>query len=194
VSIQRTLIPVALLACWLLVFSTSLSASDDQGLACFEELVLPKYPLLARQARIEGDVILRVWVDQPGRLTSSVNPEGPTLLKPAVERVLNTAKFSKACVGKDSRLVFSFQLDPSAEPQNFDNGTIIIRWPDRIILRAAPFPMSGSTATVTRQMGQLSARQKDREGIAEQFSLDSLDFGGRTSTTNLQTRPRQVDE
>jgi hypothetical protein len=42
-----------------------------------EGLVLPKYPLLARQARIEGDVILGLSVDQAGRLTPSIVPGGP---------------------------------------------------------------------------------------------------------------------
>ena len=58
--------------------------------------VQPVYPPLARQARIEGNVSIEVWVDASGRITGTKALSGPQLLREAAIRALGECKFLPA--------------------------------------------------------------------------------------------------
>lgn len=141
---QRLLVSILLIGSMLSIASSCYAEEDEAAFACLDQFVLPKYPSLARQARVHGIVTLHVQFVKGGTTEKSILSEAHNLLKQAVKDAAATANFSSKCAGREIRVVFSFELDLEARPRNFDDGSIILQSPNRIIIRAAPFPLSGS--------------------------------------------------
>jgi hypothetical protein len=99
----------------------------------------PSYPILARAARIQGDVRLRVTTD--GETVASVAVEGgPPLLSKAAEETVKTWKF-KAHAATVFSIIFSYQLETeivsgSCDPAKPDNGTVTLRLPSEVVIRS----------------------------------------------------------
>jgi TonB family protein len=144
--VQRLLVGMLLVGSVLPITATSYAEEDQTPFACLEQFTVPRYPSLARQARIQGAVTLQVKVGEAGRTEKLILSEAHNLLKQTVEDAAATAKFSSKCAGREIRVVFSFELDLEARPRNFDDGSVILQCPNRITIRAAPFPLSGSSS------------------------------------------------
>lgn len=115
-----------------------------QSFGCLEELIAPKYPPLARQARLQGTVEVRV--DLRDRTTPTTTITGThALLRSAVADALEGSRFQRACAEGEFKIVFLFEMDLSAPPRAHDEGTVIIRWPGTVVVRARRFPLSGSS-------------------------------------------------
>jgi hypothetical protein len=112
------------------------------GIGCIEELAIPKYPTLARQARLQGVVEVRVEHKDPVVPATTI-VSNITLLRNAVAAAIATSRFRRSCVDTEFTIIFSFEIDPAAPPRATDDGTVIIRWPGTIIIRASGFPLSG---------------------------------------------------
>jgi len=59
----------------------------------------PSYPLLARQERVEGDVIIEAQIDASGKVTGMKVRSGPQLLRTAAVNALTRWKFEPARLG-----------------------------------------------------------------------------------------------
>jgi len=115
--------------------------------ACIQELAVPKYPALARQARIQGIVEVRVELKDSSKPATIIISDAP-LLRKAVANAMESSRFLETCTDNHFTIVFSFELDLSAPPRTFDEGAVVIRWPGTVIIRATRFPISGSSAAV----------------------------------------------
>jgi TonB family protein len=111
---------------------------------CIEELTIPKYPALARQARLQGKVHVKVDLNGSGKAIRSFSAEAAPILRDSVREVLETSKFSASCPTREFTIVFAFELDLNASPRAFDEGTVILRGAATIVIRAVRFPLSGS--------------------------------------------------
>jgi hypothetical protein len=112
------------------------------GLGCIEELAIPKYPRLARQARLQGVVEVRFEPKDP-LVPETTIISNVALLRNAVVAAIATSRFRESCVDTEFKIMFSFEIDLAAPPRADDDGTVIIRWPGTIIIRARRFPLSG---------------------------------------------------
>lgn len=73
-------------------------------------LVLPKpsYPMEARSRRAQGAVVVRIWVDEAGRVVTAKGLCGDTLLYGASEEAARNARFSPTLVGGKPTKVSGF--------------------------------------------------------------------------------------
>jgi TonB family protein len=71
------------------------------------ELPRPEYPQAAMLARVEGNVDVRVLVDEQGHVMSARAVSGSPLLMDAAEAAARKARFSKAKLSPDSARVYS---------------------------------------------------------------------------------------
>ncbi len=76
-----------------------------------EALTLPEYPPLARMARVEGVVSVRIQIDQSGNVASLEFESGHPLLRPAVQSALSKWKFGAGAPGKTVRASLAFKLN-----------------------------------------------------------------------------------
>jgi TonB family protein len=118
--------------------------SAQPNLTCIEELTIPKYPPLARQARLQGQVEVRVALKESGKVIKTISTSAAPLLRQAVERALDASRFSVSCPHHEFSIVFAFELDLDAPPKTPDEGTVVIRRTGTIVIRASTFPLSGS--------------------------------------------------
>ena len=115
-------------------------------------LAKPAYPRLARQARVQGDVVLKVAVRRDGTVESAESISGPAML---VQAALDSARNSKfdcsSCTEAVTsyRLVYSFQFGPEAVCAKYgvtdelvDQGyPQVTQTKDRVILIDQPIPL-----------------------------------------------------
>ena len=113
----------ALLLCALITFVAGQGGSNiPQREVVLTELAKPVYPRLARQARIQGDVVLKLVVRRDGTVESAEAISGPAML---VQAALDSARNSKfdcsSCIEAVTsyRLEYSFQFGPEAVCANY---------------------------------------------------------------------------
>jgi hypothetical protein len=138
---MRTLMILGVLA----LASVSRTSAATGAWSCVNELVLPKYPSLARQARIEGTVRVFVEIGAKGDHKASIEPGSHKLLRQAVEKSLKDAEFNQDCASRNVTLDFVFTIDAARKPRTADDGELAIKAPGEVIIKAAPFPMTGKT-------------------------------------------------
>ena len=80
-----------------------------------EAFVEPKYPPLAKLARIEGTVVFKVGVDQNGNATQLVFESGHPILREAVKQVVSNWHFGKDAANQQVSATMDFKLNCSAE-------------------------------------------------------------------------------
>lgn len=119
-------------------------AAAFEGLCCAEELPLPKYPILARQARLAGVVSVEVNLGQNDAPITSIYSSAAPLFRDAVKLALEGAKFSNRC-RYPVKIDFIFEMDVGRKATTSDDGSITVRPPGSVLIKAAPFPMSGET-------------------------------------------------
>jgi hypothetical protein len=93
---------------------------QSQGeLPCVRKLIVPSYPLLARQARINGDVSAVVRVNPSGSVISVSEVRGDPLLAYAVEAALKEWTFGGSTVSTIP-LVFRFSFEGEARDDRLE--------------------------------------------------------------------------
>lgn len=73
--------------------------------------VAPKYPPIARAARVEGTVTFQFKVDENGKATGLSIDSGAKLLQMAIPDAVGNWKFSKAPVGQGIEAAIAFKLN-----------------------------------------------------------------------------------
>jgi len=132
-------VPKALLL-GLICCGTAVAQSGSSFFSCVEEFTVPRYPPLATQVMIEGDVHVVI------QLRGDENPEigfgdgGHPMFKQVLEKRLLQARFSDGCKGQTISLVVRFRLDREAPPQYRDPGATTLKPPDGLEIRASAPP------------------------------------------------------
>ena len=87
-------------------------------MACVQSLTVPKYPIIARAARVIGEVRTTIVIPASAG-PAEIKLEGPAMLTSALKGPLAEAKFFTQCAGRMVKLVFRFQLSgvESENPQ-----------------------------------------------------------------------------
>src|SRR5580700_5878211 len=116
------------------------TATDSAAnVSCFERIIVPDYPALARQARIAADVTVSVVIGRNSashQITTQVEkPRGDIrrLFSERVEKAVRSSTFNNQCVGKTMELVFSFELGNDM-PIEGSKQTISFSYPNRFII------------------------------------------------------------
>jgi len=123
------------------------------NVSCFERIIVPDYPALARQARISADVTVSVVIGsdsashqittqveklQPARLAGSktgskAGGDIGRLFSERVEKAVRSSTFNNQCVGKTVELVFGFELGNDM-PVEGSKQTISFSYPNRFTI------------------------------------------------------------
>ena len=112
----------------------------SDGTACFKELVIPQYPLLARQGRRTATVEATITIEN-NKARFSV-PEPRLLFGRAVMEALNSSAIAPSCrSGTTLRFVFELDLTKTLES---DPGRVIFRPPFTFVIRSAASPVTGN--------------------------------------------------
>ncbi|MGA9964281.1 MAG: energy transducer TonB [Terriglobales bacterium] len=93
--------------------SSQSSGAAQSGVVVLTKLAQPRYPPLARQARIQGDVEVTVGVRQDGSVESAVIASGHAMLREAALESAQNSQFECRGCGEavtSYSLVYSFQL------------------------------------------------------------------------------------
>jgi TonB family protein len=104
---------------------TSLKAvkkSEQELRAAAVSSAKPIYPALARAARISGDVVIKVAIDEQGKVTSASVVSGHALLNDAAESAAREWEFTPFKVDEKTVKVtgvLTFKFDPDADPSNY---------------------------------------------------------------------------
>ena len=97
------------------VFAQQNTDSMPDVMFGFRSFTDPVYPLVARVAKIEGDVSLKVVVRADGSIESVTALSGdPTLIQAAMESVRQSAFQCRGCQGlTEKSLIYSFRISPA---------------------------------------------------------------------------------
>ncbi len=119
------------------ICSAQSGANRPTSLECVDLLQIPRYPPVARQARLAG--VARVHVSTiSGESAAGVEVSGvPRILRQAVERALTTSKFSARCRNGGVDFIFVFKV--SGQPTEInDFGSVTFRWPNEFVISVPP--------------------------------------------------------
>jgi TonB family protein len=99
--------------------------SQEEAVALLTTRVAPVYPALARQARIQGDVVIRLTIDEAGVPTDIRLVSGHPMLSPAALDAVKHWRFrpyevDEKAVEADTQITVRFRLG-STEPQRSAN-------------------------------------------------------------------------
>jgi len=100
--------------------------SDDASAPKLEHVVPPEYPPLAKMARIQGDVVLEVTIDEDGKVTNlEVESGHPLLAKAALDAVRQWKCAKPAVVPMHFEVTVHFELpkETKGESTQPDAGT-----------------------------------------------------------------------
>jgi hypothetical protein len=118
------------------------------NVSCFERIIAPDYPALARQARLAADVTVSIVIGRdsashqittkveklPARLAGSkTGGDIGRLFSERVEKAVRSSTFSNQCVRKTIELVFSFELGNDM-PVEGSKQTISFSYPNRFTI------------------------------------------------------------
>jgi len=79
--------------------------------------ILPKYPPLARVARVEGAVTFKIEVDANGGVRDITFDSGSTLLRGVVEEAVSTWRFTEEAFNQQVQATFDFALNCANRPK-----------------------------------------------------------------------------
>jgi hypothetical protein len=118
------------------------------NVSCFERVIVPDYPALARQARIAADVTVSVVVGRDSashQIITEVEKLPPRLAEgkvgggirrffsEKVEKAVRSSTFNTQCVGRTIKLVFSFELGEDM-PVEGSKQTVSFSYPNRFAI------------------------------------------------------------
>jgi TonB family protein len=121
IVIGRTIALIATAAMLWTMFSRSLvsQTNGEMPRVVLTKLLAPAYPPIARQARIEGDVHLKISVHSDGSVESVTPIDGPPLLVQAAVDSARQSHFECRGCGESNANVsftYSFQLSGGSNP------------------------------------------------------------------------------
>jgi hypothetical protein len=132
---------IALRSAWLLftlTVVTTLSMSQATHYPVVTSGETPLYPLLAGQARIQGEVQLRVTTDGSRPVSVSVESGQPMLAKAAEDNVKTWTFLKHEPTSFESH--FSYTLNESCDPGMPENGRVLLELPIRVAVTAPRWP------------------------------------------------------
>jgi hypothetical protein len=109
------------------------------NVSCFERIIVPDYPALARQARIAADVTASIVIGRDSashQITTRVEKapgDIKRLFSERVEKAVRSSTFNTQCAGKTMELVFSFELGNDM-PVDGSKQTISFSYPNRFTI------------------------------------------------------------
>jgi hypothetical protein len=133
------------LLCFAIACMSVSQGAEPEGWSCVATLTFPKYPELARQARLSGTVTLVVVRSGDTRISSTA----PGLLRQAIQNIVRSVTLRPNCTRVSLNFVFS--IDESRPRRTTDSGDIMLEAPARVLITAAPFPLSGDDAEHLRK-------------------------------------------
>jgi periplasmic protein TonB len=94
--------------------------SQEEAVALLTTRVAPVYPALARQARIQGDVVIRLTIDEAGVPTDIRLVSGHPMLSPAALDAVKQWRFrpyqmDEKAVEADTQITVRFRLGGAAD-------------------------------------------------------------------------------
>jgi TonB family protein len=97
--------------------------SQEEAVALLTTRVAPVYPALARQARIQGDVVIRLTIDEGGGPTDVRLVSGHPMLSPAALDAVKQWRFrpyevDEKAVEADTQITVRFRLGPTDEQRS----------------------------------------------------------------------------
>jgi TonB family protein len=97
--------------------------SQEEAVALLTTRVAPVYPALARQARIQGDVVVRLTIDEGGVPTDIRLVSGHPLLSPTALDAVKQWRFrpyqmDQKAVEADTQITVRFRLGPTEEQRS----------------------------------------------------------------------------
>ena len=110
--------------------------SAPESARCIESLEVPKYPTLARSARLAGSVHVDAVIAHSS--ATQITVEGAhRILQEAVERSMSNSEFSSSCDKKEIHLIFTFKIEGS-QTESYDTGAVKFRWPNEFTITVRP--------------------------------------------------------
>jgi TonB family protein len=129
--IQSLMVNAVMMTMPLTVYVLSIAPeSENENNPQVVRAIPPKYPYIARAARVSGEVVAEAIVDPNGEVISVSIIKGHKLLNSAVEKSASQWKFSSLERGSGSRkvrLIFQFTLIPTNKGTPDDLGVVF--WP-----------------------------------------------------------------
>lgn len=127
---------------------------------CVRHVVVPTvYPILARQARVQGTVIAKLKVAADGTVTDAiVESQDPLLvahpiLQKATQQIVRQWTFEcQTCapgVGFEHEITFNYRLE--GEDSKFSDTRITMELPDAVSIVARPPVIEGDTAQTKKK-------------------------------------------
>lgn len=130
---------VTVLAVCLMAFGSAEAQQDrsaPESVRCIESLEIPKYPSLARSARLDGTVQVHAVIAH--RSATQITVDGAhRILQEAVETSMSNSEFSSSCDKKGIDLVFIFKIEGS-QTVTHDTGAVKFRWPNEFTITVRP--------------------------------------------------------
>jgi hypothetical protein len=138
-SVKQRLLTVIALLPGLMAFGSAKAQqgrSDSESVRCAESLEIPKYPPLARSARLAGAVHVHAMIVHRSATQITVDGAHP-ILRTAVETSLSNSEFSSSCDKRGIDLVFIFRIEGS-QTATHDTGTVKFGWPNEFTISVRP--------------------------------------------------------
>jgi hypothetical protein len=130
---------VTVLAVCLMAFGSAEAQEDRSApgsIQCIESLEIPKYPPLARSARLGGTVQVHAVIAH--RSATQITVDGAhRILQEAVETSMSNSEFSSSCDKEGIHVVFIFKIEGS-QTVNRDTGVVKFRWPNEFTITVRP--------------------------------------------------------
>ena len=128
---------------------TDSEAHEITNSYCLENVRFPSYPPLARQARLQGTLVVTVSLGRDATVeTVSAeahlnNDRAKSVLLTPIEIVLKkSSQFRRDCGGKQVVLVYEFRL--TGDPYDGQQQEIAFGYPNRFWITSRPWPLSNS--------------------------------------------------
>lgn len=103
-----------------------------------KRVTIPQYPSIAAIARVEGKVVIKIKVDEKGKVVSTETVEGSRLLRKAAEEATQAWLFEptgKSSELQEEKLTFIFKLMPP--DTQFSELSSTFNMPNTVEIRAS---------------------------------------------------------
>ena len=93
----------------LFLFFSTLASAATSNPPCLASLDAPNYPQLAKTARIQGAVVLKIKINEQGNVTSATSVSGHPILKDAAIANVRTWRFTQPADGKPVEMEVTYK-------------------------------------------------------------------------------------
>jgi len=113
------------------------AGADLTGMSCIQRLDIPRYPGVARRARVQGVVEVTTGLKADGSIESirfaPARDRSESILAafhPEIEKAIRASKFSANCTAKAVKVNFRFRLFPQANALEDDERRVWFEYPN----------------------------------------------------------------